>query len=105
MRWGIFPESRIELPDKLSGKIKVILSARSRPGAKLLLTINDKEVYRHLFSGDAFEDIDTTISVTSGVKMFSLKYDGIYKDDKDKLNQAVLFQDIRIISIVPTLIE
>lgn len=95
VRWGIFPESQITLPAGLSGKIIIILSARSKPGTKLSVTLNEEEVYRHVFSGDAFEDIDTSMFVAAGVKRLYFKYYG--RDDGDK-DRAVLFQDIRILT-------
>jgi len=96
VRWGLYPESRILLPDKLSGTVKINLSAYGQQGANLSITLNKTEIYHHIFKGESFEDIDIPLIVSSGKKVIGLKYDK-FSGGKDEFNRTILFQNIRIL--------
>jgi hypothetical protein len=93
VRWGLSPESKIVLPDKLSGKINLDLSARGIPGARLIVMINAVQVYNHVFSGNSFENIRTSFSTGPGANVVKFQYEGI-NQGKDQNIRTVLFQNI-----------
>lgn len=99
VRWGLYPESRITLPDELTGKFVLKLTARGRQGTQLIVTLNGGEIYRHVFSGAPFDDIAVPSPLPSGKKVIVFIYDGI-SDGSDKLNRSILFQDIRLIPLL-----
>lgn len=96
VRWGLFPESLVILPDKLFGKIKIFLSVRSKPETVLIVTLNETELCRHVFPGYDFEDIKISVSVAKGRKTLRFKYYGSCFDNKDNFDRAVLFKKISI---------
>jgi hypothetical protein len=100
VRWGLYPESWIALPEKLSGTVKVILSARGQRGAKMSITLNKAEIFHHIFNGESFEDIAIPLTVSSGKKVVGFKYNNFYKE-KDEVKRTVLFQNIHILMSSP----
>ena len=97
VRWGLYPESQILLPDRLRGGIKIRLSARGKPGTALVVTHNRVEIYRHLFKGSSFEDIAIPLSVSSGQNAVGFQYEE-FSTGEDGINRTILFQNIRITS-------
>jgi hypothetical protein len=96
VRWGLFPESRILLPDELSGTVEMHLSARGQIGAKLLVTLNTEEIYHHVFNGESFEEMAIPLTIASGIKVVRFRYDR-FTDGKDNFKRTILFGNIRII--------
>jgi hypothetical protein len=96
VRWGLYPESWIALPEKLSGTVKIILSARGQRGAKMSITLNKAEIFHHIFNGESFEDVAIPLTVSSGKKVVGFKYNNFYKEN-DEVKRTVLFQNIHIL--------
>lgn len=95
VRWGLYPESQILLPDNLKGSVLIYLSARGQQGTKLVIISNKEEIYQHVFIGNSFENMTIPLTVSSGTNVISIKYDKFYEGNNN-LNRAILFQDIRI---------
>jgi hypothetical protein len=98
VRWGLYPESEIFLPDKLSGNVTINLSARGQKGIAMGVTLNKIGFFHHVFITDSFEDITIPVTVTPGKKVIGLTYDKVITDGKDKYDRTILFQNIRIMS-------